>query len=96
MDWVKPWMQRILDMDLQFTRQRYGYEQLKNAKAEVLENYVDMRFKRQKDEYEQLKNANAKELENYMDRYEQLKNANAKELENWEEDKLVSSLLIDL
>jgi hypothetical protein len=30
MDWVKTWMQRILDMDLQFTRQRYGYQQLGN------------------------------------------------------------------
>jgi hypothetical protein len=78
MDWVGLWMQRILDMDLQFTRQRFGYQQLKEAMES--EQGADPRRARELETPEK----------DILERFEGGGSLpKSQELESWEEDKLV-------
>jgi hypothetical protein len=78
MDWVRPWMQRILDMDLQFTRQRFGYQQLKEAMK--LEQDTGPR------KVQEFGTSGEDVLEKLR---EERSLQQVQELDNWEEDKLV-------
>lgn len=66
MEWVKPWMQRILDMDLQFTRQTFGYQQLE-AVMELEKPEEDRRLQNEQElkNWEEDRRLKVQELKNW-------------------------------